>query len=143
MSSANIIFGVLISLIGIYAIAFNKYPGKQVSYESAKKKYDTVNERKLTVFDGGFCIAYGVAYIFLGIYILAILLIAYYPVRTMLLKHKYIWKPINLILAGIDIYVCPCVFLLIQVFKWVSLGMVLKVLGKNKAILMSGDDFND
>lgn len=90
MSSTNIIFGLIISLIGVYAIALNKYPGKQVSYESAKKKYNTVNERKLTIFDGGFCIAYGVAYVLLPIYILAIMLIAYYPVRTMLLKLKYI-----------------------------------------------------
>jgi len=29
MSSSNIIFGSLISLIGIYAIIFNKYPGKK------------------------------------------------------------------------------------------------------------------
>jgi hypothetical protein len=76
--------------MGIYAVVFNKYPGKQVSYESAKKKYNTVNERKLTLFDGFFCIAYGVAYMFLGIYILAILLISYYPVKTILLKHKYL-----------------------------------------------------
>ena len=90
MSSSNIIFGLIISLIGFYAIVFNKYPGKQVSYESAKKKYDTVNERKLTLFDGIFCMAYGIAYMFLGIYILAIMLVAYYPVRTMLLKLKSI-----------------------------------------------------
>ena len=90
MSSTNIIFGLMICLIGIYAVSNNKYPGKQVSYESAKKKYSTVNERKLTLFDGIFCIAYGVAYMFLGIYILAIMLIAYYPVRTLLLKLKFI-----------------------------------------------------
>ena len=84
------LFGIIISLIGIYAIATNKYPGKQVSYENAKKKYNTVNERRLTFFDGGFCILYGVVYILLPIYVLAIMLIAYYPVRTLLLKLKYI-----------------------------------------------------
>jgi uncharacterized membrane protein len=90
MSSTNIIFGLMISIVGIYAIAFNKYPGKQVSYESAKKRFSTVNERRLTLFDGIFCIAYGLAYCFLGIYILAGMLIAYYPVRTILLKIKFI-----------------------------------------------------
>lgn len=90
MSSTNTIIGLLISIIGIYAIALNKYPGKQVSYESAKKKYSTVNERKLTLFDGIFCIAYGVEYMFLGMFFLAIMLIAYYPVRTILLKYKFL-----------------------------------------------------
>ena len=88
MSSTNIIFGLIVSLMGIYAIVFNKYPGKQASYENAKKKYNTVNERKLTVFDGVFCIIYGVAYALLPLYFLAVLLIAYYPVRIISLKLK-------------------------------------------------------
>ena len=90
MSSTNILFGLVISLMGVYAIVFNKYPGKQVSYESAKKKYTTVNEKKLTLFDGIFCIVYGVTYVLLPIYILAIMLIAYYPIRITLLKLKVI-----------------------------------------------------
>jgi len=90
MSAANIIFGTIICVIGVYAIALGKYPGQLVSYENAKKKYNTVNQRKLTLFDGIFCITYGLAYAFLGIYTLAILLIAYYPVRIILLKYKVI-----------------------------------------------------
>jgi len=88
MSTTNIIFGIAVSLMGIYAIVFNKYPGKQVSLENAKKKYNTVNERKLTLFDGIFCIAYGVAYAFLPLYALAIMIVAYYPVRIISLKFK-------------------------------------------------------
>ena len=90
MSSSNIIFGLMVVAVGIYAIIYNKYPGKIVSYENAKKKYSTANERKLTIFDGGFCITYGVAYAFLGVPFLLILLLAYYPARIVLLKLKLI-----------------------------------------------------
>ena len=90
MSSTNIILGLAVIAIGISAIAFNKYPGKLVSYENAKKKYRTVNERRLAIFDGGFCIIYGVAYAVLEVPFLAVLLLAYYPVRIVLLKSKYI-----------------------------------------------------
>jgi len=88
--TSNILFGSLITLIGIYAILFNKYPGRKVSYENAKKKYNTVNERKLTLFDGVFCITYGVTYMILPIYVLAAMLVAYYPVRAIFLKNKLI-----------------------------------------------------
>ena len=90
MTPSNTVLGLLVIAIGIYAIACNKYPGKLVSYENAKKKYDTVNERKLTIFDGSFCIVYGVAYAVLEVPFLAVLLLAYYPVRIALLKSKLI-----------------------------------------------------
>ena len=90
MSSFNITCGLVIIAIGIYAIAYNKYPGKLVSYENAKKKYNTVNERKLTIFDGSFCMIYGAVYILLQVPFLLILLLAYYPVRTALLKKRLI-----------------------------------------------------
>ena len=90
MSTSNITFGLLIVAVGIYAIVYNKYPGKLVSYENAKKKYDTANERRLTIFDGVFCILYGVVYMLLEVPFLLILLLAYYPVRIALLKHKII-----------------------------------------------------
>lgn len=89
----NIVFGLLIMAVGIYGIAFNNYPGKQRSYEIARKNYKTANQRKVTLFDGTFCIIFGVVYMLPGIVaviVLAILLIAYYPVRVMLLKHKLI-----------------------------------------------------
>jgi uncharacterized membrane protein len=88
MSSSNIIFGLIVVAVGVYAIIYNKYPGKIVSYENAKKKYSTANERKVTIFDGGFCITYGIAYALLGVPYLIILLIAYYPARIALLKFK-------------------------------------------------------
>jgi uncharacterized membrane protein len=87
---SNTFFGILVAVVGLYAIIYNKYPGKLVSYENAKKKYDTVNERKLTIFDGSFCMIYGAAYIFLEVPFLFILLVAYYPVRLILLKNKLI-----------------------------------------------------
>ena len=90
MSSTNIMLGLVIVAIGIYAIVFNKYPGKEMSYENAKKRCSTANERKVTLFDGVFCIIYGVAYISLGIISLAVLLLAYYPIRIVFLKHKLI-----------------------------------------------------
>jgi len=90
METTNTFFGILVMVVGLYAIIYNKYPGKLTSYENAKKKYDTVNERKLTVFDGSFCVIYGAAYIFLEVPFLFILLIAYYPVRILLLKNKLI-----------------------------------------------------
>jgi uncharacterized membrane protein len=90
MSSSNIILGLIIIAVGIYAIVFNKYPGKEISYENAKKKYSTVSERKVTLFDGVFCIIYGVAYASLGLIVLAILLLAYYPIRLLCLKNKII-----------------------------------------------------
>jgi len=90
MSWSNITLGLLVVVIGIYAIVCNKYPGKEVSYENAKKKYDSVNERRLTVFDGSFCIVYGVAYALLEMPVLVVLLLAYYPVRIALLRFKYI-----------------------------------------------------
>ena len=91
--SNNIIFGLLIMAIGIYGIAFNKYPGKQISYDSARKKYSTANERRITLFDGIFCILFGVIYMVPGIaplVILGIMLIAYYPIKVTLLKLKLI-----------------------------------------------------
>ena len=90
MPQSNIILGLIIIAVGIYAIVFNKYPGKEISYENAHKKYITANERKVTLFDGIFCIVYGVAYIFLGLIFLLILLLAYYPVRIIFLKHRLI-----------------------------------------------------
>ncbi|MBX4258720.1 hypothetical protein KTC96_14880 [Clostridium estertheticum] len=90
MSSTNIMLGLAIIAIGIYAIVFNKYPGKEMSYENAIKRCNTANERKVTLFDGIFCIIYGVAYITLGMIVLAILLLAYYPVRILFLKLKLI-----------------------------------------------------
>lgn len=90
MSSSNSILGLIIIAVGIYAIVCNKYPGKEISYENAKKKYNTVNERRVTLFDGIFCIIYGIAYISLGMVFLAILLLAYYPVRTIFLKLRLI-----------------------------------------------------
>lgn len=89
----NIIFGIVIVAIGIYGIVFNKYPGKQISYDSARKKYSTANERRITWFDGFFCILFGVVYMIPGItplIILAIMLIAYYPIKVTLLKFKFI-----------------------------------------------------
>jgi len=90
MPQSNIILGLIIIAVGIYAIVFNKYPGKEISYENAHKKYITANERKVTLFDGIFCIVYGVAYMFLGLIFLLILLLAYYPVRIIFLKHRLI-----------------------------------------------------
>ncbi|MBU3112505.1 hypothetical protein [Clostridium lacusfryxellense] len=90
MSPSNIILGIMIIAIGIYAIVFNKYPGKEMSYENAKKKYNEASERKVTLFDGIFCILYGVAYASLGVVFLAILLVAYYPIRIICLKQKII-----------------------------------------------------
>ncbi|MBU3189534.1 hypothetical protein K9O30_10530 [Clostridium bowmanii] len=90
MSPTNIIFGLMVIAMGIYAIVFNKYPGKEISYENAKKKFNTVNERRVTVFDGVFCIIFGVAYASLGMIFLVILMLAYYPVRTIFLKFRII-----------------------------------------------------
>ncbi|MGV8983989.1 hypothetical protein [Clostridium sp.] len=90
MSPSNILFGLVVIAVGIYAIVFNKYPGKEISYENAKKKYNTVNERRVTLFDGVFCIIFGVAYASLGMIFLVILMLAYYPVRTIFLKFRII-----------------------------------------------------
>jgi len=90
MSPSNIMLGLIVVAIGIYAIALNKYPGKEMSYENAKKKYNTASERKVTLFDGIFCIIYGSAYISLGMISLVILLLAYYPIRIICLKLKII-----------------------------------------------------
>jgi uncharacterized membrane protein len=90
MAMPNTFFGILVVVVGVYAIIYNKYPGKLVSYENAKKKYNTVSERRLTVFDGSFCVIYGAAYIFLEVPFLFILLVAYYPIRLLLLKNKLI-----------------------------------------------------
>ena len=90
MPQANFALGIIVIAVGIYAIVFNKYPGKEMSYENAKKRCSTANERKVTLFDGVFCIIYGVAYISLGIISLAVLLLAYYPIRIVFLKHKLI-----------------------------------------------------
>ena len=90
MPQANFALGIIVIAVGIYAIVFNKYPGKEISYENARKKYITADERKITLFDGIFCILYGVAYMSLGMIFLAILLLAYYPVRIIFLKLKVI-----------------------------------------------------
>lgn len=93
MSSSNIVLGLVIMAIGIYGIAFNKYPGKQMSYDSARKKYDTANERRITLFDGVFCLIFGGAFMIPGIFtlfFLAILLIAYYPIKVTFLKFRLI-----------------------------------------------------
>lgn len=90
MNTSNIIFGILIIVIGIYAIALNRYPGKDVSYENALKKYKTVNARKLVIFDGGFCIVFGLAYMSLKLIFLIIIFIGYFPLREVLLKYKVI-----------------------------------------------------
>lgn len=90
MSPTNIILGLMVVALGIYAIIFNKYPGKEISYENARKKYSTANERKITLFDGVFCITFGVAYASLGMIFLVIVMLAYYPVRTIFLKFRFI-----------------------------------------------------
>lgn len=90
MLTPDRIYGLIIIGLGIYAIVFNKYPGKKMSYENAIKKYSTADERRITLFDGIFCIGYGVVYMSLGIIFLAALLLAYYPVRTIFLKFGYI-----------------------------------------------------
>jgi len=90
MSPSNIIFGLIVIAVGIYAIVFNKYPGKEISYENAKKKYNTVNERRVTLFDGIFCILYGISYMSLGMIFLVILMLAYYPIRIIFLKLRLI-----------------------------------------------------
>ena len=90
MSPTNIMFGLVVVAVGIYAIVCNKYPGKDISYENAKKKYSTANERKVTLFDGIFCIMYGIAYMSLGMIFLVVLLLAYYPARIICLKFKLI-----------------------------------------------------
>ncbi|HBW35268.1 hypothetical protein [Desulfosporosinus sp. BICA1-9] len=93
MSHSNIVLGLIIMAIGMYGIAFNKYPGKQISYDAAKKNYKTANERRITLFDGIFCIIFGVVYMIPGMVVLfplALLLIGYYPIKVTLLKHKLI-----------------------------------------------------
>jgi len=90
MSPSNIIFGLVVVAVGIYAIVYNKYPGKEISYENAKKKYKTVNERRVTLFDGIFCILYGISYMSLGMIFIVILMLAYYPVRIIFLKLRLI-----------------------------------------------------
>ena len=90
MNSSNVTIGIIVILIGIFAIAFNKYPGKTASFENAKKKYGSANERKIAIFDGVFCIIYGIAYMTLGLLLLTILLVAYYPTRILFLKLKLI-----------------------------------------------------
>ncbi|MGH4139370.1 hypothetical protein [Clostridium sp.] len=90
MSPTNIILGIMVVALGICAIAYNKYPGKEISYENARKRCSTVNERRVTLFDGIFCIIFGVAYASLGMIFLAILIIGYYPVRTIFLKLRFI-----------------------------------------------------
>ncbi len=89
-STSNIILGILIFIVGVSAVAFNKYPGKKMSYENAKKKFSTADERRITLFDGVFCMIFGLAYIKLGLLYLTVLLIAYYPVRFILLKLKFL-----------------------------------------------------
>lgn len=37
MSPSNITLGLIVIAVGIYAIVFNKYPGKEISYENAKR----------------------------------------------------------------------------------------------------------
>ena len=93
MSPINIVFGLVIMAIGIYGIAFSKYPGKQISYDSARKKYNSANERKITLFDGVFCIIFGVVYMIPGLFpliFLALFLMAYYPIKMIFLKLKLI-----------------------------------------------------
>lgn len=84
--SSNITFGIMIIAIGIYAIALNKYPGKQISHENAKKKFPQIEERKISLFDGIFCVIFGLLYMREGIILLAILFLAYYPTRLIFLK---------------------------------------------------------
>lgn len=94
MSSINnIAFGLVIMAIGIYGLTFNKYPGKQISFDSARKKYSTANERRVTLFDGIFCIIFGGVYMIpeiVALIFLAIMLIAYYPIKVILLKLEII-----------------------------------------------------
>ena len=35
--SSNIILGIFVIAVGVYGIVFNKYPGKEISYENAKR----------------------------------------------------------------------------------------------------------
>lgn len=55
-----------------------------------QKEYNTANERRITLFDGIFCIVYGAAYMSVGIIYLVVLLLAYYPVRIIFLKLRVI-----------------------------------------------------
>jgi len=91
--SNNLVFGLVIMAIGIFGISFNKYPGRQMSYDSARKNYTTANARKITLFDGIFCIIFGGVYMLPGIValiFLAIFLVAYYPIKVILLKSQLI-----------------------------------------------------
>ncbi|WP_291633983.1 hypothetical protein [Clostridium sp.] len=90
MFSSDTILGMMVIAVGVYAIVFNKYPGKEISYENAKKKYNTVNERRVALFDGIFCIIYGITYASLGMIFLLILMLAYYPIRIIFLKLRII-----------------------------------------------------
>jgi hypothetical protein len=79
--------------IGLSGIAFNKYPGKQISYASAKKRYPTAKERRVTLFDGLFCIIFGVVYMLPGglvLFLLAGVLMGYYPIKLILLRFELI-----------------------------------------------------
>jgi hypothetical protein len=89
-STYDIIFGIAIIIVGLSAVVFNKYPGQKISYENAKKKFITANERRISLFDGIFLMLFGFAYIKLGIIYLTVLLAAYYPVRFALLKLKFL-----------------------------------------------------
>jgi len=90
-SSTNIIFGLVVVAIGLSALFFRRYPGQQMSYESASKKYITANERKISIYDGIYCLIFGVIYMVPGslpLVFLALFLIAYYPLKMTLLKLK-------------------------------------------------------
>lgn len=89
MTSIDKIFGIMIIIIGIYAIFTNKYPGKNESYERLKKKYGEASQKKVALFDGIFCIIFGLIYIFTkGMTALIIMFILYFPLKILFAKFK-------------------------------------------------------
>jgi len=89
MPTTNRIFGILIIVLGIYAIFTNKYPGKNESYERLKKKYGEVSQKKVAVFDGIFCIIFGLIFLLTkGMTALIIIFFLYFPIRIVFAKFK-------------------------------------------------------
>jgi len=89
MLTTDRILGIVIIVLGIYAIFTDKYPGKNESYESLKKKYKEANQKKVALFDGIFCILFGLIYLFTkGMTFLIIMLILYIPLKMLFAKLK-------------------------------------------------------
>jgi uncharacterized membrane protein HdeD (DUF308 family) len=91
MTSISRMLGIVIIIIGIYAIFTNKYPGKNESYERLKKKYGEVSQKRVALFDGIFCIIFGLIYIFTeGMTILIIMFVLYFPLKILFAKFKFL-----------------------------------------------------